>query len=86
MKLQNYNGFDRQLNYWIKTDKKVANKIKKLIDVIREDPFDGIGKPEPLRHELSGMWSRRIDRKNRLIYLVTEEAIILISCLGHYEE
>ena len=84
MKLQNYNGFDKQLNYWIKNDKKVAYKIKKLTDAIRNDPFKGIGKPEPLKHEFSGLWSRRINRKNRLIYLVEGETVILISCLGHY--
>ena len=56
-----------------------------LIRDILRDPFDGLGKPEPLKEDLSGFWSRRIDEENRLIYAVEQDAVVLISCKGHYE-
>ena len=60
-------------------------KINQLIRDILRDPFDGLGKPEPLKEDLSGFWSRRIDEENRLIYAVEQDAVVLISCKGHYE-
>lgn len=61
------------------------NKIKKLIDDVLRHPFSGLGKPEPLKYEFSGLWSRRIDQKNRLIYSVKNNMVLLISCSGHYK-
>jgi toxin YoeB len=59
-------------------------KIEKLVDAIIENPFEGIGKPEPLKHNLAGCWSRRIDREHRLVYEVTDELITVLSMKGHY--
>lgn len=69
---------------WTVSDKKIYRKIVELIKDINRSPFDGLGKPEPLKHELSGFWSRRIDREHRLIYQVTDEAIVIIACKYHY--
>jgi toxin YoeB len=71
--------------YWQFQDKKTLKRINKLIDDIRRnDPFQGIGKPEPLKENLSGLWSRRIDDTNRLVYAVDELYITVISCHYHY--
>ncbi|MGE4339770.1 MAG: Txe/YoeB family addiction module toxin [Pigmentiphaga sp.] len=70
--------------YWQNQDRKTLKRINKLIDDLRRAPFDGIGKPEPLKENLSGFWSRRIDDTNRLVYAVDEEAITIISCRYHY--
>ncbi len=65
---------------------KLLKKIYLLLDQITQTPFEGIGKPEPLKHHLSGFWSRRIDREHRIIYKVENEKIIIIfSTKGHYE-
>ena len=71
--------------YWQTQDKKTIKRINMLLKDIERGSFDGIGKPEPLKGELSGFWSRRIDEENRLVYVVEEKVIILISCRGHYE-
>ena len=70
--------------FWNAQDKKTLNKINKLIDDARREPFAGIGKPEPLKENYAGLWSRRIDEKNRLIYDVTEGEIRIIGCRFHY--
>ena len=70
--------------YWIAQDKKTLNKINKLINETRRSPFVGIGKPEALKENYAGFWSRRIDDKNRLVYEVTESAIRVIGCRFHY--
>jgi toxin YoeB len=70
--------------YWQSQDKKTLKRINQLLrDVLRE-PFTGIGKPEPLRENLTGYWSRRIDDTNRLVYAVEEQAIIVVACRYHY--
>jgi toxin YoeB len=69
---------------WTVLDKKIYRKIIELIKDINRSPFEGLGKPEPLKHELSGFWSRRIDREHRLVYQVTDEAIVIIACKYHY--
>lgn len=69
---------------WIENDRKTALKIGDLIRDILRDPFNGIGKPEPLKHQFAGCWSRRIDGENRLIYLVNETSVVIISCSTHY--
>ncbi|WP_286741176.1 Txe/YoeB family addiction module toxin, partial [Pseudoalteromonas sp. UBA2102] len=66
--------------YWQTQDKKTLKRINKLIVDVKRSPFDGIGKPEPLKENLSGFWSRRIDDTNRLVYAVDDTAITVISC------
>ncbi|MCP3866146.1 MULTISPECIES: Txe/YoeB family addiction module toxin [Marisediminitalea] len=70
--------------YWQTQDKKTLQRINKLINDVKRSPFEGIGKPEPLKENLSGFWSRRIDDTNRLVYAVDEPAITIISCRYHY--
>jgi toxin YoeB len=70
--------------YWQGQDKKTLKRINQLIEAARRTPFEGIGKPEPLRENLSGYWSRRIDQSNRLVYEVNDTEIIIISCRYHY--
>jgi toxin YoeB len=72
------------LKYWQKKDKNKLNKIYKLIEVIQKTPFEGEGKPEPLKHHFSKCWSRRIDRKHRLVYKVESKSIIILQCRFHY--
>ena len=71
--------------YWQTQDRKTFKRINLLIKDISRSPCDGLGKPEPLKGTLTGFWSRRIDEENRLVYVVEEKVIILISCRGHYE-
>ncbi|MCR4782437.1 MAG: Txe/YoeB family addiction module toxin [Lachnospiraceae bacterium] len=71
--------------YWQTQDKKTLKKINKLIKDAQRNPYEGIGKPEPLGENLSGFWSRRINEQDRLIYDVTEDGIRIIACKGHYE-
>ena len=70
--------------YWQTQDKKTLKRINKLINDTMRQPFEGIGKPEPLRENLSGFWSRRIDNTNRLVYTVVDDYITIISCRYHY--
>jgi toxin YoeB len=77
------------LNYWKKSGNKIIqNKIKLLIDAIQQNPFEGIGKPEPLKYKLSGAWSRRITQEHRIVYEVNENGDLVIltifSLKGHY--
>jgi toxin YoeB len=72
------------LAYWIKKEKKKAEKILKLVKSISHDPFKGEGKPEPLKFNLSGCWSRRIDQEHRFVYTVQENKIRILSCRYHY--
>ena len=70
--------------YWQSQDKKTLKRINKLIIDVKRSPFEGIGKPEALKENLSGFWSRRIDDTNRLVYAVSSTAITIISCRYHY--
>jgi toxin YoeB len=72
------------LAWWIKQERGKALRIVDLIRDLQRDPFKGIGKPEPLKHQLKGCWSRRIDREHRLVYQVTEEKIRILACRYHY--
>ena len=72
--------------YWQSLDKKTIKRINALLRDIARDPFSGIGKPEPLRGDLSGFWSRRINEEHRIVYAVADDAVIIISCKGHYED
>ena len=71
-------------NNWVKLDKKIYRKIVTLIKDIDRSPFTGLGKPEPLKHNLQGYWSRRIDGEHRLVYKITNEEIIIVACKYHY--
>ena len=71
---------------WFKEDKKLFVKINDLIENISQTPFNGLGKPEPLKNDLSGYWSRRIDDKHRLIYKIDSDNIYIISCRYHYKK
>ena len=71
---------------WQSQDKKTLKRINQIIKDIQRSPFDGIGKPEPLRGNLSGYWSRRVDEVNRIVYKETEGVIIIAACKGHYED
>lgn len=70
--------------YWQSQDKKTLKRINKLIADTRRSPFDGIGKPEALKENLSGFWSRRIDESNRLVYAVNDSHLTILSCRYHY--
>jgi len=70
--------------YWQATDKKQLKRINTLITDIQRHPFSGLGDPEPLKHQWSGYWSRRIDKEHRLVYKVTDIAIIIAQCRYHY--
>ena len=70
--------------YWQSQDRKTLKRINKLIEDTKREPFVGIGKPEPLRENLSGFWSRRIDETNRLVYAVDNNFLTIISCRYHY--
>ena len=72
--------------YWQNQDKKTLKRINKIIEDIKRSPFEGIGKPEPLKKNLSGFWSRRIDDTNRLVYAVDDNRFTIISCrYCHYD-
>jgi toxin YoeB len=70
--------------YWQDQDKKTLKRINLLITTAARDPFIGIGKPEPLRGDLSGYWSRRIDDANRLVYRATDAELVIITCRFHF--
>jgi len=72
--------------YWQGQDRKTLKRINKLITDTKRNPFDGIGKPEPLKENLSGFWSRRIDESNRLVYAIDDNRLTIISCRYHYEK
>ena len=69
--------------YWQKNDKKILKKINELFKNIRRDGYEGIGKPEPLKHTLSGYWSRRIDSEHRLIYKIEDDSILVAGLRYH---
>lgn len=71
--------------YWQTQDKKMLKRVNALIKDIRRSTFEGIGKPEPLKHSLSGWWSRRIDETNRIVYYERDGIIYIVSCRGHYD-
>jgi toxin YoeB len=70
--------------YWQKQDRKVVGRINQLIKEVRRDPFAGVGKPEPLKHALSGYWSRRITDEHRMVYRMTEDALEIAQLRFHY--
>jgi toxin YoeB len=76
--------FRQDLSYWVKTDRKAAVRILELVEAVLRDPFDGIGKPEPLKFVLAGCWSRRITQEHRLVYRVSETRIDFLQARYHY--
>ena len=80
-----YPKFREELLFWVKTDRKAALRTLELVEAVLADPFVGIGKPEPLRFEMSGTWSRRITQEHRLVYKVTVDRIYFLQARYHYE-
>ena len=76
-------GWD-DYQYWVSTDRAMVKRINKLIDDVQRTPFSGIGKPEALKHQLAGYWSRRITDEHRLIYAVEHDQIVIIAARYHY--
>ena len=76
-------GFE-DFAWWVENDRKKAIRIIKMLKEIQKTPFSGTGKPEPLKHELSGCWSRRIDHKHRIVYEVGDKKIRILACRYHY--
>jgi len=76
--------FRADLQYWVKTDRKLAIRTLDMVEAVMRDPFKGIGKPEPLRHILSGAWSRRLTREHRLVYVVKDDRIEFLQARYHY--
>lgn len=72
------------LRWWLANDRKRAERVLALLAEVARTPFEGVGKPEPLKHQLAGCWSRRIDREHRLVYQVTEHEVLIIGCRHHY--
>lgn len=70
--------------YWQSNDKAMLKRINELIKDIRRHSFEGIGKPEPLKHQLAGFWSRRINHEHRLVYTVIDDAVVIVQCRYHY--
>ena len=70
--------------YWLKTGRKTVNRINALIKDIKREPFNGIGKPEPLKHALSGYWSRRINDEHRIVYKIQQDSLLLAQLRYHY--
>jgi toxin YoeB len=74
--------------HWAQSDALILARLNTLIEAVRRDPFKGIGKPEPLKHELKGLWSRRIDQEHRLVYRVSgpasDQIVELVQCRYHY--
>jgi toxin YoeB len=76
-------GWD-DYQHWVETDRVMLRKVNGLIKECLRHPFEGTGKPEPLRGDLAGAWSRRIDREHRLVYVVTADAVEVVQCRYHY--
>ena len=76
--------FREDLRFWVKTGRAVAIRVLDLVEAVMRDPFQGPGKPEPLRYVLAGCWSRRITQEHRLVYRVTEEAVDFLQARYHY--
>ena len=70
---------------WLKEDKKMLKRINQLIKEIKRNPYEGKGKPEPLKYDLAGYWSRRINLEHRLVYQIRENTILIVSCRYHYD-
>jgi toxin YoeB len=76
--------FREDVRYWVETDRKVALRAFSLIEAILHDPFEGIGKPEPLKYLAAGAWSRRLTQEHRIVYLVSEDQVDFLQARYHY--
>lgn len=76
--------FREDLSYWVETDRRVARRVLELVEAVLKDPFDGIGKPEPLRFDLQGAWSRRLTQEHRVVYHVAEDRGTFLQARYHY--
>lgn len=76
--------FRQDLRYWVKIDRNVAVRLLDLVEAVMRDPFQGVGKPEPLRYVLEGCWSRRITQEHRLVYSATDDRIDFLQARYHY--
>jgi toxin YoeB len=79
-----HSEFREDLRHWVKTDRSTAIKVLDLVEAVLRDPFQGLGKPEPLRYLLAGCWSRRISQEHRLVYRVSDEGIDFLMARYHY--
>lgn len=79
-----FNAWEDYL-YWQAQDRKMVKRINRLLKDMQRNPYEGIGKPEPLKENLTGFWSRRIDEEHRIVYAVEGEILFIISCKGHYD-
>lgn len=78
-------AFDEFID-WSSEDRQIFKRITRLLDECRRDPFNGTGKPEQLKHDFKGLWSRRITQEHRLVYKVTDDMIIIVACRTHYNK
>lgn len=76
-------GWEEYL-YWQKSDKKLLKKLNTIFKELQRHPYEGIGKPEPLKHDLAGYWSRRLNDEHRIVYRVNDESVIVLQCRYHY--
>jgi len=76
--------FREDIRYWVRSDRNIAVRLLDLVEAVMRDPFEGLGKPEPLRYALAGCWSRRVTQEHRLVYRVTEERIDFLQARYHY--
>lgn len=72
------------LGWWVQNDRKKALRLLRLLEETLKDPFGGIGKPEPLKHDFASCWSKRIDDEHRVVYKVSDERILVLACRYHY--
>ena len=79
-----HSEFREDLAYWVKVDRKVALRILDIVEAILRNPFEGVGKPEPLRYLGSDVWSRRITQEHRIVYVVSDDKVDFIQCKYHY--
>ena len=76
--------FREDLRFWVKTNRRVALRVLKLVEAVMRDPFGGVGKPEPLGHLGANIWSRRVTQEHRLVYLVRDDRVDFLQCRYHY--
>lgn len=76
--------FLEDLRFWIETDRKTALRAMQIIEAVLRDPFQGIGKPEPLKHLLAGAWSRRLTQEHRIVYIVSQDKVQFLQARHHY--
>ena len=76
--------FREDLRHWVRTERSTAIRVLDLVEAVMRDPFQGLGKPEPLRYVLAGCWSRRVSQEHRLVYRVTDNAVDFLQALYHY--